>query len=286
MPVMIFVSIIVILGFLVPVACILLALAMPPPENPVAYVRARRRGKRAGTERIVFIGDSITHGNASANFVAMVETMLGAGGGTRDIINAGRNGNTTVHVLSRLSSILACKPTIAIVLIGTNDAKNSLNARSRIKDPAARETMLGEDLATFTANLNRLVHALQEAGTHRVGLVSLPPIGERLDDAAFQLSTRYAGATRDVARATSVAYIPVHESMVDHIKANPRSLRYAYKHWFPVMLGAIIARRYLRRSYHAIGRWNGFSLHSDHLHMNETGARVIARLVAGFLEPG
>ena len=79
-------------------------------------------GRPNGTV-VACIGDSITHGRIGFNWVDTLRTRLPA----HHFVNAGINGNVAWQVNERLDPVLACKPDIAIVLIGTNDAMASHN---------------------------------------------------------------------------------------------------------------------------------------------------------------
>lgn len=74
--------------------------------NPVQYTSA----SPDGTNRIVFLGDSIT---ALEDWNRLFEVS--------DIKNAGVSGNTTDDVLLRLSEAIASKPQKLFLMIGIND---------------------------------------------------------------------------------------------------------------------------------------------------------------------
>ena len=68
-----------------------------------------------GFEKIVFLGDSITEGGGDWNNYF----------GTKNIVNRGISGDTTLGVLARLSEICFYKPISLFLLIGINDIFNT-----------------------------------------------------------------------------------------------------------------------------------------------------------------
>jgi len=68
-----------------------------------------------GYDKIVFLGDSITEGGGDWNNYF----------GTKNIVNRGISGDTTLGVLARLNEICFYKPISLFLLIGINDIFNS-----------------------------------------------------------------------------------------------------------------------------------------------------------------
>ena len=82
---------------------------------------------------------------------------------TVKVINAGKGGNNTVDLLKRLETdCLSHHPDLVIIMVGTNDALNSLKPVSE-KD--------------YETNLNALVKKINQAGS-KVLLLTIPPVYE------------------------------------------------------------------------------------------------------------
>ena len=94
----------------------------PAPDNPLEYVREHKAG--ADKHVIVCVGDSITRGEVSYNYVDRLEARLGD---RYEVINAGINSELSYEVLQRLDQVIACEPELVTVLIGTNDANASMS---------------------------------------------------------------------------------------------------------------------------------------------------------------
>ena len=83
----------------------------PPKGNPYEYV-ATTALLFSTKKRLVCIGDSLTHGNMSVDYVKILSEKLDSD--NFDVINAGINAELTYNVLQRLDSIIACKPDLLI----------------------------------------------------------------------------------------------------------------------------------------------------------------------------
>ena len=87
------------------------------PDQKQFYFRRCAEFDKAqiGYDKIVFLGDSITEGGGDWNNYF----------GTKNIVNRGISGDTTLGVLARLNEICFYKPISLFLLIGINDIFNS-----------------------------------------------------------------------------------------------------------------------------------------------------------------
>ena len=108
---------------------------------------------------VVCVGNSITHGRVSYNYVNILSERLSDHG--YHFTNAGINGNLAYNVVKRLDKIIECDPDYVTVLIGTNDANASLikkNSVRYIKDMALPEKPNAE---FFRKNVKELISQLK-----------------------------------------------------------------------------------------------------------------------------
>jgi len=161
--------------------------------------------------KIVALGDSITKGvregvRPDETFTALLQARLKARGSAATVVNAGVGGERTDQALARLESVvLSQRPTIVILMYGTNDSYIDIDARtSRI------------DIDTYSRNLRALIDRLRERGI--TPIVMTPP--RWADDASpnglgenpnVRLEA-YVRMSRDVARSARV-------TLVDHYAA-------------------------------------------------------------------
>ena len=234
-----------------------------------ALVRARRPpanrpARFGGRGPVVCLGASTVQGNVSYNFVDELARRLPE----RDFVNAGINGETSAQVLSRVPEVVACGPTDVIVMVGAND----LFAIRGSRMAAGRRTTFEE----YRNNLTEIVRGLRPA---RVALLSVQPLGERLDSPENVDMDRLNAVVRSVAEAEGVAYLPFNERMKDLVGAGSRAFADS-----PVrVLLAIVLRLGLGVSLDHIGRVNGFRAHTEGLHLASPAGLLAADLVEEFL---
>ena len=93
-------------------------ISLPPEGRAVDYLNSKLKNNQ---RVIACIGDSLTHGNIGQSWVDYLRK-----GFPNDVfLNEGINGNTVWQVIQRVDPILACKPDIVILMIGSNDAEKA-----------------------------------------------------------------------------------------------------------------------------------------------------------------
>ena len=250
-----------------------------PRDNPYNYVKKmKRKRKITKKKRIVFIGDSLTHGNLSVNYIKMIAKKLGK---NYDYINAGMNAELAYNVLLRIESIIACKPDFLTILIGTNDANAEIK---NVPDKKMLEMLnlpRKPDKKWYIENLEKIISELKEKTDTKIALCSIPIMGEEISSKAFKQSIDYSKTIWEIANKYEISYLPINEKMIEYLKQYPSSPKYphekrlvedaAYKHFL------------FRKSFDKISEENGFSLLVDHVHINTEGAKIIADLMLDFI---
>ncbi|MBN2503516.1 MAG: SGNH/GDSL hydrolase family protein [Anaerolineales bacterium] len=254
-----------------------LRLARKPPANNPARV-ARQNGT-ARQPVFVCVGDSLTHGNMSANYVDMLVERFPE----ISWVNAGVNAEVAGEVLQRLDAVIALQPDYVSVLIGTNDANLQLiqtqwQARlkiSQIPDPLSE--------TNYRRNLTEIVQRLQAKTEARIVLLSLPTIGEECEHYAFQQAVKYSQIIQEVAAEMEVAYLPLNERMTAYLQDHHTNQKYPFEKWDIAMALLGVKHLVLHTELDRISSEHGFVLHVDHLHLNTRGAEMIADLIAEFI---
>ena len=251
-----------------------------PGNSPSRFLQDR--GSRSGNAKVVVcIGDSITHGNASCNYVDMLEEKLDGRG--FDFINAGINGELSYNVLQRLDEIIACDPDFVTIMIGTNDSNKSLNdanAKKAIKQMRLPQRPTAE---WYRSNLFEICKALKEKTNARVAILSIPTITEDLDHPAFRHSLPFIDIIREVTEKESLAYLPLRERMEAFVTEHPSSTWHSFERRQSLSKKAFARHFFLKNSWNDIGKSNGFNLLTDFVHLNCRGAGMVADLIEGFL---
>jgi len=128
-----------------------------PLNSPVNFLEKSAQDNNQKT--VVCVGNSITHGQVSYNYVNILSERLSVDG--YQFVNAGINGNLAYNVVNRLDKIIGCDPDYVTVLIGTNDANASLsekNSARYMKDMALPEKPNAE---FFRKNVKELISQLK-----------------------------------------------------------------------------------------------------------------------------
>ena len=251
------------------------------PRNSPARFLSRGGARRRKGKLVVCIGDSITHGNASCNYIDMLKEKLGGSG--FDFVNAGINSELAYNVLQRLDEIIECDPDFVTIMIGTNDSNKSLNDADAKK--AVRQMRLPQRPTAewYRSNLFEICKALKEKTNARVAILSIPTITEDSTHPAFLHSLPFVDIIREVAEKESLAYLPLRERMEAFVREHPSSTRHSFERRQSLSKKAFARHFFLKNSWNDIGKSNGFNLLTDFVHLNCRGAGMVADLIEGFL---
>ncbi|MEV4947877.1 GDSL-type esterase/lipase family protein [Streptomyces sp. NPDC053755] len=234
------------------------------------------------TTRIACLGDSLTRAQFSVDYL----DLLGRRHPPGDVRLArfGANGDFAHNLLQRLDAVVMDPPDVITVLIGTNDARASLDGYP-VQQAMKRKKLPDRPSAGwFRQCLGAVVARLRAETDATIGLLSLPVLGQRLDGAAAQASRTYSRMIADVAAIHEVAYLPLHERQLEELRqADPPPI--PYREVSPAAVVGVLAQHaVLRRSLDTISRRRGLVLTTDHIHQNSRGATLIAEVIdAGLL---
>jgi lysophospholipase L1-like esterase len=234
-----------------------------------------------GRKVLACIGDSITHGAVSANYVEMLEKRLESSKFT--VINAGVNSELAYNALARIDDVIRCRPDYVTVLIGTNDANATLSETNTARYMRSMKLPRRPDINWYRMNLSQICRVLRAGTNAKVALLSIPPIGEKMDSPETLRSIEYAAVAKEVARAEKVAYLPLNETMVACLARHNPVAKHPYSAIDRVMFAGVFKHFILRKGYDAISHENGFLLLTDFLHLNSLGAGMVTDLIEGFI---
>jgi acyl-CoA thioesterase-1 len=233
-----------------------------PPANPPADACADGRTPDSPPV-VVAAGASMTQGTLGADWVGALRERPEYRG--YEFVNAGINGNTSADLRRRVDTdIVACHPTAVLILIGTNDVRD------------------GVPLDQYRDNLGAIVDRVTSRTTARVGLMSLPPLGEDVDAEINQKLAGYNAVIAETASRAQVDYLPVHERMVDLLRRGGAAPK-PYDFSFLTAFGAATQHYLLRRSWDEVASNGGRELLVDHIHLSDRGGLIVVDLAAGWL---
>lgn len=237
----------------------------------------------SGKTIVTCVGDSITHGNVSVNYVDMLTRWLG-----EDFFfyNAGVNSDLTYTVLERLDDVIATQPHYITLLIGTNDinatvSKAALRSYYQFKKIAPQ---IEPNFDAYQINYTEIISRLKAETNAKIAVLSLPIMGENLQNEANQKANRYSEFIKSIAEKEGLTYLPVRERMKAFLQAHPKALKYEYDATLKLVYMSVIKHELLGQDWDKICLSHGMDLTQDNLHFNTRGAAMIASLVEDWLK--
>ncbi|MBN1686507.1 MAG: SGNH/GDSL hydrolase family protein, partial [Spirochaetales bacterium] len=253
-----------------------------PADSPSAFVDSRKDNPHRAV--IVLVGDSLTHGAVTANYVeALAAKLNSVSPGMYQLVNAGINSELSYNVTTRLDDVIRCAPDFVVVLIGTNDANAQISQENMDRYIHEQELPQAPDAEGYRENLRLIAGRLKIETEAEIAFLSLPTMGEDAESRAYRLSEEYSRIIKDTCGEYDVSYLQLFETMDSYLRLHPGRAKHEYSKTRALMMRGVLKRYVLGQSWNRIGASNGFSLHTDHLHLNETGADMVAELVLDFI---
>lgn len=249
-----------------------------PHNNPESFLAS---GKTAGTV-VVCIGDSITHGRVSHNYVDELENLHR----NMDIsfVNAGINSQLSYNVLQRIDQVVKCSPDFITILIGTNDVSATLNEKNAARYVKQQKLPQTPHRLWYEENLIAIIDILQEKTSAKIGLLSLPPITEDSTHNGYQRAAEYSGFIKQLAKQRNLVYLPLNELMDEILQKRGSQIKSSYRAGeYGLMYKAIFSHYILGQTWDDIAESNDFVFLTDNLHLNGRGALMAAELIDDFL---
>ena len=248
-------------------------------DTPEAFARTGRRPD--ATTLVVCAGDSITQGQVSANYVNRLKADFEPRG--HQFVNAGINGQLAYNLAQRLDAIIACRPDVVTLLVGTNDVNAGFDDEWQQRYRKQQHLPVAPTMAWYRENIEAILTRLRDETDARIAVIEIPILGEDLSSRMNALVDDYNAELRAAATAHGAPCLPLNAELraalpVDHRPA-------PYDGSVSLVAKAAMGHLLLRRSWDDVGRRNGLALLTDHIHLNDRAAGVLADLISGFLDP-
>jgi lysophospholipase L1-like esterase len=230
------------------------------------------------TQKVVLVGDSITRGQVSASYIGPLRRRFTPQ--EFQFINHGINNDTTYNVLRRIHHIEFITPQFIFVLIGTNDL---LATRS---DASAAFYILNKGLPqrpTFEwsiDNAHQIVRRLKSRTSAKIGLLSIPMLGEDLNSSENESVRIYNQSLEAIAHQEGVGFLPIYDRLTATLQGdNGEPLRTSTP-----LTAEFLARRVLyNEDFNTFSQRKGYRLLIDGVHLNRKGAEIVAAEIAAYL---
>ncbi len=221
---------------------------------------------------LVCLGDSITEGMIGVSYVDKLRAELR---GVR-VINAGVNGDTTLHLLRRVErDVIAHRPDVVTIMVGLNDLTTAYGLRSsKLFYRTFKNLQVELTPPRFIRAYRQLLGILRERTNARLALCTLTTIGEQLDDPVQQYVDTYSQIIRALAAQERLPLIDVRASFQAAMACDPR-IGPPYRIWTPVRDWLAIGLR--GQTYATLAARRGYRLICDGAHLADAGAELVAR---------
>jgi len=230
---------------------------------------------------VACVGDSITQGLVSANYVDMLRRQYSPAGFR--FVNAGRNSDLAHGALKRIDPVVACRPHFVTLLIGTNDVNARFSKRWEWIYRMQGRLSGRPSLALYAESVEEILVEFQMRTEAKLAVLDLPMLGEDLASPTNRRVIEYNGVLDEITSRLGVARLPLH----DRLRAllPPDSDPPPYRGRVRNMVSASFEHFALGRGWDEISRRRGLSLLTDQTHLNDTSAGVVAELIGDFITP-
>jgi acyl-CoA thioesterase-1 len=258
-----------------------------PYNDPDYFIKKIQPTIDHDNKVVVCLGDSITHGIVSGNYVQFLNEKYQ--NNHIKFVNAGINSELAWNVLQRIEPALKCQPDYITILIGTNDANATLSEKELKRHMHNQHLPQIPTKEWFYQTLIKLINAIQnyknpKTGlSPKIGLFSIPTIGEIPDEIAYQKSAEYSEVIKKVAHETNVTYLALYENMHDILSKKDIPNKFQYKDINKLLLLNVFKHLFFRRNLDKISSQHGFWLHPDYLHLNERSIQIVMDYIEWFI---
>jgi len=241
--------------------------------------------KKDGDIRIVFFGDSLTHGAASDNFIKRIRDEFNQPHMT--MVNAGINGDLAFNLVQRLPSIVELEPDFVFILVGTNDVRGSEDPRAGREYVRTKKLPCAPSFESFSKHYIALIEQLMEQTGARIIMSTLPPMSEHRKDPIHAFMAPFNEVITKLATSKKLPLVDLYSELLDASKniylENPP--RYSANHCLWLILKTAFKHHALKLGTDTISDQHGMYMLTDFLHLNERAGKRVAEHFADQLRP-
>ncbi|MBE0446677.1 MAG: hypothetical protein IBX64_00940 [Actinobacteria bacterium] len=208
-------------------------------------------------QTIVFFGDSITRGNVGSNYITALKRLLSEYSTSNNFhfINAGRDGDMVEDLLQRVENdVLSLGPDWVVVLAGINDVfYESILMEDMPMDNPMREPSIHRRMVEhFTDNYSSLIDILKDQ-VQNLAICTTTAVEGSMNLGITESLTPINDAIRSISYEKNCELIDLDFAIKENLAEMKKEGCYAE-----------------------------FSLTVDGVHLNERGARLVAKMMFEF----
>lgn len=272
---------------------------LDPPNSAHEHFVCSSKGNISRKQQhttLVCLGDSITHGRCSSNWVSQhLPKRLSRHDETLssklDIVNNGQNSITTYTTLQeRVDWTLACEPDYCVILIGTNDARALVDSAWHALAKWSWRLPNPITATTIEANIRGIVEKLLNANTTiQIAICTIPPLGENLttywNRAAVEQVNNIIRKVVVEENNDRITLLDLNGALIEKIQqsSRPSSFLSSADMFVAHVLWQAVARHVFGLSWNTISSLLGNVVMTDAVHLNDTGGEMLSDLVANWL---
>ncbi len=249
-----------------------------PELDANAYLQKKKSGKG---KSVVCLGDSLTHGRVSFDYV----NELANDPSLKDyiFINEGINSQLAYNLTQKLEKIIEIQPDYVTILIGTNDLKGSLSEEEYIRYNKLWNLPNKPTLTWYLENLNQIINSLKAKTKAKIVIISIPPLGEKINSIPYQKSIEYSKEIKEVAQKQNISYKAFNEELTEELINLKKENTIPYQLNLFELYTAIFQYYVLFKSWDEISEAKNLYFLTDNVHLNSKAGKKISRMIKEFL---
>ena len=232
--------------------------------------------------RVAFLGDSLTQGTFSYNWIEYVAGKLK--NPPYVFYNHGVNGEMAYNALKRIEKVVKENPDLVTILLGTNDVFSIATEENTKRYMRGLKLPQAPSLKWYVENLEEIVRTLQKRTNARIALISIPVLGEDPKHPVYIKAKEYVNEIKRIAKEYKIDYLPLHETMEKYLQEHSSHQRISLYTGLSMMFWAYIKRKLLFYDWDKISRSNKLLLTTDTIHLNSISGKMLGDLVIGFIK--
>lgn len=227
--------------------------------------------------RVLFLGDSLTQGSVSFNYVEQLQRSLPC----YQFINGGTNGDLAHNLLKHMRKIEALQPSIIYIMIGTNDVLSKLSLIDRIYFMVTRSLLSVPSENAYAFAVEKVIRKINSISPRsRVAFLPIPYFES--NNSSSQINTyvdEYNTKLKALAIQYNITYIEIDFGLCKgNVISKSTGIRPRLLWGINIYRSAwLLFKKDLRP--HEVSQHLGYSWTTDGIHLNsDIGLRIVDML--------